>query len=103
MVAAGLTVVEPLAEEEVNVPGVMAIVVAPVVLQFSVVSAPLAILVGLAVKEVTAGREVVVEVFPGVEPQPVKLEKLTAARTKSHTVRHAQWGASAMVTPMKPN
>ena len=55
VVAVGLTLVEPLADVDVNVPGVMAIVVAPVVAQFSVLPEPEVMLVGLAVKELIAG------------------------------------------------
>jgi hypothetical protein len=55
VVAVGLTVVDPLAEGEVNVPGVMAMLVAPVVTQLSVLLEPEAMLVGLAVKEVIVG------------------------------------------------
>ena len=51
----GLTLVEPLADVEVNVPGVMAILVAPVVTQLSVLLEPEVILVGLAVKELMVG------------------------------------------------
>ena len=47
----GVTVVEPLAEVDVNVPGVMAMPVAPVVAQVSVLLAPDLMLTGLAVKE----------------------------------------------------
>ena len=55
VVAVGLTVVEPLAEVDVNVPGVMAIPVAPVVTQLSVLLEPELMLVGLAVKELIVG------------------------------------------------
>ena len=51
----GLTLVEPLAEVDVNVPGVMAILVAPVVVQLKVLLEPEVILVGLAVKELIVG------------------------------------------------
>jgi len=54
-VAAGLTLVEPLAEVEVNVPGVMAMLVAPETDQLSVLLEPAAMLAGLAVKELMAG------------------------------------------------
>ena len=54
-VAVGLTLVEPLADFEVNVPGVMAMLVAPVVAQLSVLLEPEVTLVGLAVKELTTG------------------------------------------------
>ena len=53
----GLTFVEPVADVEVNVPGAMAILVAPVVAQLSVVPVPEFMLVGVAVKEVIDGAE----------------------------------------------
>jgi hypothetical protein len=55
VVAVGLTVVDPLAEVEVKVPGVMEMLVAPVAAQLSVLLEPEAMLVGLAVKEVIVG------------------------------------------------
>jgi hypothetical protein len=55
VVAVGLTVVEPLAEVDVNVPGVIASVAAPVVSQLSVPLEPKAILAGFAEKEVIVG------------------------------------------------
>ncbi|MGA3011050.1 MAG: hypothetical protein ABSD72_12395 [Terracidiphilus sp.] len=55
VVAVGLTVVEPLAEVDVNVPGVMAILAAPLVDQLSVVLEPELMLVGLAAKELITG------------------------------------------------
>jgi len=55
MVAVGLTLVDPLALVEVNVPGVMAMVVAPVVAQFNVLLDPEVMLVGMAVKELIVG------------------------------------------------
>jgi hypothetical protein len=57
VVAVGLTLVEPLADAEVNVPGVMATLVAPLVTQPSALLAPELIVVGFAVKEVTVGTE----------------------------------------------
>ncbi len=65
-------VVEPLAEVEVNVPGVMVILVAPVAAQLRVLLVPEFMLGGFAVKEVIVGAEPV----PGVDfdevdnPQP---------------------------------
>ncbi|MGA2458584.1 MAG: hypothetical protein ABSF85_13525 [Terriglobales bacterium] len=47
--------VEPLAAVDVNVPGVMPILVAPVVAQLSVLLEPEVMLVGLAVKELIVG------------------------------------------------
>jgi len=55
VVAVGLTLVEPLANVDVKVPGVMAIALAPVVDQLSVLAAPEVILAGLAVKETMIG------------------------------------------------
>jgi len=55
VVAVGLTLVEPLADVDVNVPGVMAILVAPLVAQFSVLLEPELIVVGLAVKPLIVG------------------------------------------------
>jgi hypothetical protein len=55
VVAVGLMVVEPVAAAEVNVPGVMATLVAPLVDQLSVLLEPEAMLVGLAEKELITG------------------------------------------------
>jgi hypothetical protein len=55
-VAVGLTVLEPLADDDVNVPGVIATPVAPVVDQFNVLLPPALILAELAVKELIKGK-----------------------------------------------
>jgi hypothetical protein len=55
VVAVGLTLSEPLAEVDVNVPGVMAMLVAPLVAQLSVLLEPELIAVELAVKELIVG------------------------------------------------
>jgi hypothetical protein len=47
--------VEPLADVEVKLPGVMLMLVAPLVIQLKVLLAPAVIVVGLAVKEETMG------------------------------------------------
>ncbi len=57
VVAVGLMLVEPLADVDVNVPGVMAMLVAPVAAQLSVLLVPELMLVGFAVKEVIVGTE----------------------------------------------
>lgn len=59
VVAFGLTLVEPLADVEVNVPGVMARLVAPLVAQLNLLLAAEVILEGLAVKELIVGLPVV--------------------------------------------
>jgi hypothetical protein len=71
VVAVGLTLVEPLADADVNVPGVMAMLVAPVVAQLSVLLKPEVMLAGLAVKLTmtgTAGVTVTVTVFVTAVP-----------------------------------
>jgi len=55
VVADGLTLVEPLPEVEVNVPGVMARLVAPVVAKLSMLLEPEVTLAGLAVKDLITG------------------------------------------------
>ena len=67
VVAVGLTLVEPLANVDVKVPGVMAILVAPVVAQLSVLLEPEVILVGLAVNEPMVGFSAVVTVTVSVD------------------------------------
>jgi hypothetical protein len=72
VVAVGLTPVEPLADEDTNVPGVIAMLVASVVTQLNVVLAPALIPVGLATKEVIVGADCAL--FPEdklEDPQPV--------------------------------
>ncbi|HLY40633.1 MAG TPA: hypothetical protein VKR52_05435 [Terracidiphilus sp.] len=56
VVVVGLTIVDPLAELVVNDPGVIVMLVAPEVDQLSVLLAPEAMLVGLAVNELIGGR-----------------------------------------------
>jgi len=67
VVAIGLTFVEPLADVDVNVPGVIAILLAPVVAQLSVLVAPEVTLVGLAVNELIVGSPDVFTVTVAVE------------------------------------
>jgi hypothetical protein len=50
-----VTSVDPLADADVNVPGVMAMLVAPVVVQLSMLLEPEVTLVGSAVKELMLG------------------------------------------------
>ena len=67
VVAVGLTLVEPLAAVDVNVPGVMARLVAPVVAQLNLLLSPEVILEGLAVKEMIVGLPVVFTVTVSVD------------------------------------
>jgi hypothetical protein len=68
----GLMLVEPLADEAVNVPGVMATLVAPAVFQFNVLLEPEVMAAGLAVKELIVG-------LPDVLTVTVKVEVVEAA------------------------
>lgn len=61
MVTVGLTLVEPLAEVDVNVPGAMAIWVAPLVVQLRVLLVPEFTVVGFAPKDAIEGAEAVLE------------------------------------------
>lgn len=67
VVAVGLTLVEPLANAEVNVPGVIAMLVAPLVAQLNELLEPEVMLVGLAEKEVMVGLLAVLTVTVAVE------------------------------------
>jgi hypothetical protein len=67
VVAVGLTLVEPLANADVNVPGEMAILVAPLVAQLSALLEPEVIPVGPAVKELMVGLFAVVTVTVSVD------------------------------------
>ena len=55
VVAAGLTLVEPLAEVDVKVPGVMVTLVAPLVAQLNVLLEPAVMLARFAVNELIVG------------------------------------------------
>lgn len=75
--------VEPLADVDVNVPGVMATVVASVAAQLSVLLAPESMVVGFAVKELTVGAEP----FPEGELEPQPTKATPANRTMPITTR----------------
>ena len=84
MVAVELMLVEPLAAVDVNVPGVMAILVAPADAQLSVLVVPEFMLAGSAVKEVIVGTNP----FPGdgfVAPQPASPAQIIRTRTSERT------------------
>ena len=72
VVAVGLTLIEPLADAEVNDPGAMATLVAPLVAQLSTLLEPEVILAGLAVKELMVGMLVAVTVTVAVA-EPAEL------------------------------
>jgi hypothetical protein len=87
VVAVGLTLVAPLADVEVNVPGVMATLVAPLATQLKVLLAPLFMLVGFAVKEVIVVTGPVPEdKFDKMTvPQPAMPAQAKATRTIAQT------------------
>jgi hypothetical protein len=78
VVAVGLTVVEPVADEEVKEPGVIAILVAPLVDQLSVLLEPELMLVGLAAKELMVGLVELVVFTVTVTVEVVEPEELVA-------------------------
>lgn len=67
MVAVGLTLVEPLADADVKVPGVIAMLLAPIVDQLRVLLDPAFIVVGFAVKELMVGLLAAVTVTVAVD------------------------------------
>jgi|SRR5579863_8865078 len=74
--------VEPLADVEVKLPGVMAIVVAPAAAQLSVLLVPEFMLVGFAVNEVIVGVEPLPEdEFDVLVPQPSNPTQTARTRT----------------------
>jgi hypothetical protein len=76
--------VEPLADVEVNVPGVMATLVAPTAVQLRVLLVPEFIFGGFAAKEAIAGTEP----FPGDEldePQFASAAQANRMRTSAQT------------------
>jgi hypothetical protein len=78
----GLTLVEPLADEEPNPPGEIEIEVAPVVVQLSVLLAPESVLVGFAVKEPIEGAEPVPWVSDELVVPPQLARPTTAVRIR---------------------
>jgi len=79
----GLTLVEPLADEELNPPGEIEIMVPPLVVQLSVLEPPELILVGLAVKDEIEGTEPVPEEeFAELPVLPQLVRPVPAARMR---------------------
>jgi len=82
VVAVGLMLVEPLADVDVNVPGVMAILVAPVAAQLNVLLVPELTLVGFAAKEVIVGAEPFSEGPLEAPPQAASPTQANKARSR---------------------
>jgi len=75
--------VEPLADVEVKVPGVMAILVAPAAAQLSVLLVPEFMLVGFAVNEVIVGPDSFDNEFDELVPQPSSPTQTVRTRTRA--------------------
>jgi hypothetical protein len=87
VVAVVFTVNVPLGEMDWNVPGVMAMLLAPVVAQFSLAEAPVIMLAGTAVKELMVGLDAAkhaAELATAMETRSV-IDTVTLARW--HTAR----------------
>lgn len=82
VVAVGLTLVEPFADADVNVPGVMVILEAPAVAQLSVLLAPAFTLVGFAANEVIVG----METFPEGELEELDNPQFTRPTQANKTI-----------------
>jgi hypothetical protein len=83
VVAVGLRTTDPVADVDANVPGVMAMPVAPVVAQLRVVVEPLMIDAGLAEKVLIVGAATCLRVgsFCVQPASPARADKSTSART----------------------
>ena len=90
VVDVGLTLAEPLADADVSVPGVTAMLVAPVVTQLSVLAEPEFIPAGFAANDLIAGADPVgglVTVASGLLVEPPQLATpahVSRARTTAH-------------------
>ena len=98
VVDAGLTDIEPLAFVDVNVPGVIEMLVAPLLTQLSVVLEPGLMLAGLALNDVMVGAdppvggglvELVVLLVPESFDDPPQLARKVHAISQSASVRNA--------------
>jgi len=79
--------IEPLADVDVNVPGVMATLVAPAASQLSVLLEPEFMLVGFAVKELIVGAEPFSEFDPDAAPQPPSPAQASSSKTRTGAQR----------------
>ena len=90
VVAVGFMLVEPVGDADVNVPGVMAMLVAPAADQLRVLLAPEFMLVGFAIKEPIVGTEF----FPEgevVAPQPASAMQVDKMRSMAHRSGSEGW------------
>jgi hypothetical protein len=110
VVAVGATVVEPLANVELNVPGEIEIAVAPLVDQLSVLFFPEPMLVGFAVKEAIVGTEPgggLVLLEPPTLPHPAQASSTLKSMHKyrnrpPHSRRKVFWPEELGVSTLNP-
>jgi hypothetical protein len=91
VVEVGLTLVDPLADVDVKLPGVMAMLAAPVVTQFRVLLDPDVMPVGLAAKDVIAGAEPLLVLLGDVLDEPPQFNS-PAQATRMITITHRSSG-----------
>ena len=94
MVAVGLTPVEPLADVELNAPGEIEIVVAPLVVQLSVVLVPELMVAGLAANDTIEGMEPLpggVFTVAAVPAQLLKPKQASKTRTSAWKSKRVEW------------
>ena len=84
--------VEPLADVDANVPGVMAILVAPAAAQLSLLLAPELMLVGFAANEVIVGTEP----FPDGEPAELVPQLASPIQADRMTIRAQPCGTEVL-------
>jgi len=94
VVAVGFMLIEPLAEVDVNVPGAMAILVAPAAAQLSVLLVPEFTLAGSAVKEVIVGTESFAEDELDELDEPQLTSPAQATRMRASAQRSSPGGLS---------
>ena len=97
VVAVGLTLIEPLADEELKLPGAIETAVAPFVVQFNVLLAPELMVLGFGVKDAIVGADAVPGFwFMGLAalppPQPARPAKPsnTKAMAKRSSPEHSR-------------
>ena len=102
VVAVGLTLMEPLGEVELNVPGVIAILATSVVVQLRVLLAPELMPVGLAAKELIAGIDC--RPFPVAEVDAPQAARPTQVRrTRARVVCFGTVVSRSRIEELRPH
>jgi hypothetical protein len=93
VVAVGLTLAEPFGKVDVNDPGVMEMLVAPVAAQLSLLLVPALMLAGTATKDVIAGTVTFPVELPDepTEPQPTRPTQTYIVRTMAQRGSPESW------------